>query len=263
MEKGNIFIWSAMLICLLGMCTSSAYSQTCVVGDTTAGAWQVVCTGTDCNCGGGGNGYSIGTGVFEEIAGDQKIVESVGCQVASSGFYCGLPGGAGHDACCAVYQSIGLATKWPPCLKNAEDYINNTSTGRNICNPEDCAIFRNSHLMCGTCDGYGGVYNPVGTNAQFPFKKAVISRTIAQWVCKSCTDVNDNKFQAKVTECGGAQNILNWDNATCTGTCRPCVTEYAAKITECNGEKNITNWDNAQCTGICSPQNQGPPCEIQ
>lgn len=73
----------------------------------------------------------------------------------------------------------------------------------------------------------------------------------------------DDEWNALATQCGGKQNIINWNDITCTGDCKPCVAEYAAKITECEGEKNIIYWDNTKCTGMCVPQNLGPSCEIQ
>jgi hypothetical protein len=83
----------------------------------------------------------------------------------------------------------------------------------------------------------------------FPAAHYVTSRSFYQWVCNNCTGANSYSY--KITECGGAENVINWDNATCTGECKPCVAEYEAKVIECGGAEKIFNWSDITCTGEC------------
>ncbi len=83
-------------------------------------------------------------------------------------------------------------------------------------------------------------------------------RRVYEWICDDCSEEYNNKL----TECGGA-GVLNWDNETCTGECKPpCYYELIAKAEECKGKDNINiiNWNYDTCEGDClTEENFGPP----
>lgn len=55
-------------------------------------------------------------------------------------------------------------------------------------------------------------------------------------------------------ECGGEENITNWNETECTGECASCQDKLDSLIEKCNSHEftlfNI-NWDSGTCTGSC------------
>ena len=102
-KEGRFYLVAALAGCLSVLFASSAYSQICEV-DGLNGAWQVVCSGTECDCSQDWSGVPVttsGSGSFVAINGAIKLVESVTCLAGTiGGTSCGWPGGGNYDECC-------------------------------------------------------------------------------------------------------------------------------------------------------------------
>ncbi len=247
---------------------TTAFAESCEVGNEDIGDWNPICAGTGCGCGQDWGGAQVtinevilstsNNTTVEALKDNMKIVELLGCRNWYDATSCGTPGQDG-GSCCAYYMANRPDNPtWPPCVDEGADFMNEQSG--TVCNPSVCAA---STGGCVTCDSEGGVHQRSGIYAwDDPHIKVLTNRTLFQWVCDSCRNPTDH-YQNKLAECGSAQNILNWDNETCTGECKPpCDDELNAKAVECKGKDNIDiiNWNYDTCEGDClTEENYGPP----
>ncbi len=70
--------------------------------------------------------------------------------------------------------------------------------------------------------------------------------------CPTCVE----ERETLALQCGGEENIINWDDETCTGECKPpCEDERQALITSCGGSENVdwSTWLDETCSGQCKP----------
>lgn len=74
-------------------------------------------------------------------------------------------------------------------------------------------------------------------------------------VCTEC----ETEYQAKIQECGGEQNVINWSEETCSGECAPCTANlsegqetYSEAAARCTAlDKSVSYFDEEICRGIC------------
>jgi len=77
----------------------------------------------------------------------------------------------------------------------------------------------------------------------------------------SCSPPCEQEYQAKIQECGGAENIKDWDETTCSGECKTCEDKRLEYFVQCENNGGIPYWDYAACKGDCAlPEtNAGSP----
>ncbi len=74
-----------------------------------------------------------------------------------------------------------------------------------------------------------------------------------------CPSACNQEKAAKAVECGSEENIINWDDETCNGECKPCTGEGQDTPEEATAYGGLAFYNAEECYGVC--RMDGPPCD--